>query len=49
MRVSHLLLHGGVLLLLLAAAAVQAQRVATRTDPTEGEHACLLASILISE
>nr|CAJ86313.1 H0525G02.10 [Oryza sativa] len=35
MRVSHLLLHGGVLLLLLAAAAVQAQRVATRTDPTE--------------
>ncbi|EEC78003.1 hypothetical protein OsI_17399 [Oryza sativa Indica Group] len=36
MRVmSHLLLHGGVLLLLLAAAAVQAQRVATKTDPTE--------------
>ncbi|EEE61687.1 hypothetical protein OsJ_16160 [Oryza sativa Japonica Group] len=35
MRVSHLLLHGGVFLLLLAAAVVQAQRVATKTDPTE--------------
>uniref|UniRef100_A0A0E0KV84 non-specific serine/threonine protein kinase n=1 Tax=Oryza punctata TaxID=4537 RepID=A0A0E0KV84_ORYPU len=35
MRRSQLLLHGSLLLLLLAAAAVQAQRVATKTDPTE--------------
>lgn len=46
MAVSRLL-HGCVLVLLLAAAVVQAQRAATRTDPTEGEPC--FGSDLISE